>query len=218
MSGFWMSRPNPQAKMRVSDGRLRQKVCVMALTKHGGKNLNQAAAEVAAYLGLQSVGEVETVRTGLYETKVGHEFGQFVSQFLSWRNWVITSDKMTLKLCLADYRKEYGEPRGERLRNLISKLRNKSDQRLRNNEWRLEPGVPAQNRIDRNHWSMPSEWMYLATDLWSLGRLHAKVGEKAQAKALLARALELWLTYGHELAHRQEDALPLLKLELAKLD
>ena len=77
--------------------------------------------------------------------------------------------------------------------------------------------IGCQDRIETDFWDPVTQWQFLATDLWSLGRLHAALGERAEAQAFLERALDIWRTYGHNLPHVQADALDSLNAEIARL-
>ena len=141
----------------------------------------------------------------------------FFSQFLSWRAWVLKSSEEDLQFFLGKYGKQFGLHRRQRLAKLIEDLRRDRVQIARNREWLLLPGAPERRRIESNHWNPETDWQFLATDLWVLGRLHAEIGEPAEAMLLLERALIIWRTHGHKLPHVQLEAIPQLEALISRL-
>jgi len=205
--------------MRESDGRLRRNVCIEVLRAIGGKPVDKAAAEVATLLlGRQTVGSVSRIRVDYYQRRPGcGDVDFFFSQFLNWRAWVFESSKERLAFIRRSYGMELGQAHRRKLSKLIQAIRRDPEQRARNRSWLLEPGEPQRSRIESHHWDPSIDWQFLATDLWTLGRLHAEIHELAKARALLERALNLWKTPGHHVAHRQVEALPALEFEIARL-
>jgi len=90
------------------------------------------------------------------------------------------------------------------------------EQRDRNREWLLSGGAPARARIKPGYYA-ETDWQFLATDFWTLGLLHASIGETSEARSLLEQALGIWKTQGSRLAHVQAEAIPQLEKLLADL-
>ena len=217
MKGYWMAG-QMKGGLRLSDRRFRDSVCMEALRSVGEMPVAKAAAYVASVLGKRGAAEVDVLRVAYYECRPGRlSWNLFFPQFLHWRAWVFQSGQGVLDRMLEDYGRRFGALRRQSLAELIERLRSDRVQRARNRCWLLEPGQEERMRIESNHWDAETEWEMLATDLWSLGRLHARIGDLGEAKALLARALELWKTHGHEVAHVQEQAIPALEAEIAQL-
>jgi hypothetical protein len=217
MEGNWMSI-HGNSGMRESDRRLRCSVCIHTLKEIGGMTVEKAAAHVATLLGRKSEAEVAVIRVAYYERPPGTLRCQaFHSQFIDWRAWVLRSDEETLRFFLDEYQRGFGLHRHQRLANLIWNLRDDRGQRDRNRSWLLEPGEPAKTRIESNYWDPERDWQYLATDVWTLGRLHVGIGEITEAKTNLERALSIWKTHGHKLNHQQADAIAALQAELARI-
>jgi hypothetical protein len=217
MEGMWMVR-HGNSGMRESDRRLRCNVCIHTLNQIGGMTVEKAAAHVATLLGRKSETEVAVIRVAYYERPPGALRCQaFHSQFIDWRAWVFRSDEDTLRFFLGEYKRGFGSNRHQRLARLIQNLRDDRGQRDRNRSWLLEPGEPAKTRIESNYWNPEKDWQYLATDVWNLGRLHAGIGEVAEAETLLERALSIWKTHGYKLTHQQADAIAALQEELARM-
>jgi hypothetical protein len=163
--------------------------------------------------------QVDVIRVEYY--KCGGKklnLGFFPSQFFHWRASMFRCTDEVLRLTLRDYEKFFGESMRRRLEDLIQAIRADPAQRARNREWLLEPGGPARTRIESYCWTpLDEHWQDLATDLWSLGRLHAGIGEAKEAKILFERALDIWKSHGHILAHVQANAIPTLEGELTRL-
>lgn len=181
-------------------------------------SVETAAAEVAIGLGKSTASEVAVIRTGYYEAS-GRELGwsQFFNQFLEWREWIFAADERTLRLVLNDHQKQFGELQSQNLARLMGDIREDRKQRALNRLWRLEPGEEQRRRIHSGGWNPESDWQFLAIDLWSLGRLHASIGDTDEAKSLLGRALSLWKTHGHRLPHAQAEAIADLRGEIAQM-
>jgi hypothetical protein len=218
LKGEWMSCGG-ETGMRLSDRRFRRAVCIEARRSVAGLSVDKAAAEVAEVLGESRAEQVNVIRVGYYEWKRRHAVTgeEFLYQFLHWRAWVFESDEETIQVCLKAYPRHLGQPARDSLAELISRLRNDPQQRLRNRAWLLEPGQPARNRIDSNYWNPDKAWQQLATDLWMLGRRHAGIGDEGEARILLSRALDVWQTHGHKLVWLQEQAIPILQAEIDNL-
>lgn len=181
-------------------------------------SVDRAAVEVAIALGRATAAEVDVIRVAYYECANGrHELDRFFDQFLFWRDWVLNSNEDTLGGALDDYGNKLGQPRRQRLDSLLKSIRCDPRQALRNREWHLERGQSEKARIESNHWDPVSDWYWLATDLWVLGRLHAGVGDVAVPTALLERALHLWKTCGTLLLEEQAEAINTLQREIALL-
>jgi hypothetical protein len=217
MKGFWMSRSGASG-MRRSDGRLRRNVCIEALRRVGGMSIDKAASQVASILGKGTTAEVNAIRVAYYQRPPGQQSRHpFFFQFLDWRKWVFESDEETIQFVLDDYERQFTEPSRQCLAELMDDLRGDPEQRTRNRSWCLAPGEDPRTRIESGHWNSESDWQFLAIDLWVLGRLHAGIGEIAEAKFLLGCALDVWRTHGHKLAHQQAAAIPALEAEIARL-
>jgi hypothetical protein len=217
MEGMWMVR-HGNSGMRESDRRLRCNVCIHTLNEIGGMTVEKAAAHVATLLGRTSAAEVAVIRVAYYERPPGALRSQaFHLQFIDWRAWVFRSNEETLRFFLDEYKRGFGNHRHQRLAKLIQNLRDDRRQRDRNRIWLLEPGQLARTRIESNYWDPERDWQFLATDVWSLGQLHAGIGDVAQAKMMLERALSIWTTHGYKLPHQQADAMAALQEELARL-
>jgi hypothetical protein len=215
MKGFWMSRQGT-LPIRESDHRVRCGVCIEAFRKVERISVYQAAAKVAARLGRRTAAQVEVVRVAYHESRFGrHQLNSFFAQFLFWRDWVLKSNQETLGSTLDDYGRMFGQLRRRRLASLFDRIRRDPVQAARNREWHLEPGQSHKARIESNCWDLEADWQLLATDLWVLGRLHAGVGDFAEARALLERALGLWKTYGSVLPDVQMEAITALQREIA---
>jgi len=184
LDGFWISRPG-KAALRLSDGRLRRNSCIDALRTIGRMSVSQAAARVGKVLGRTTPTAANRIRVDYYQDRTVRDTGVFLSQFLGWRAWVLESSEETLRFILSMYGEHFGGRRRERLAKLIGYLRRDAVQVARNREWLLSPGTPARTRIESNNWDPESDWQFLATDLWVLGRLHANIGETAEARSLL---------------------------------
>jgi hypothetical protein len=216
-NGFWMSRTG-KTGMRGSDGRLRRNVCIDALREIGGKSVDKAASEVATTMGRRTASWVSRIRVDYYQRRPERAVrNMFFSQFISWREWVVESSEETLEFILGFYGREFGQNRRRRLTALIEKIRQDPEQKARNRRWLLEPCEAQRARIDSNYWDPGIDCQSLATDLWTLGRLHARIGEVVEAEALLKRALEIWKTHGHQLPHVRTEAIPALEYEITKL-
>jgi hypothetical protein len=216
LDGFWMSR-HGKTGMRLSDGRLRRNSCIDALRTTGGMSISTAAARVGKVLGSTRPTSVNKIRVDYYEHKAVRDPRVFLSQFLSWRAWVLESSEEALRFALSRYGEHFGRPRRERLAKLMEDLRRDRVQVARNREWLLSPGMPARTRIESNHWNPESDWQFLATDLWVLGQLHAKIGETAEARSLLEGALAIWRRHGNKLVHLQLEAIPQLEELISRL-
>ncbi|MBZ5636950.1 MAG: tetratricopeptide repeat-containing protein [Acidobacteriia bacterium] len=217
MKGFWMERPGTTG-MRESDGRLRRNVCIDALREFGGKPVDKAASEVATILGRRTAACVSRIRVDYYQRRPERAVRDiFFSQFLSWREWVFESSEERLEFILRSYGQEFGQNRLRRLSELMEKIRRDPEQKARNRRRLLEPGELQRARIDSNYFDPGIDWQFLATDLWTLGRLYARIGEMVEAETLLERALEIWKTHGHHLPHVQTEAIPALEHEITKL-
>jgi hypothetical protein len=217
MKGFWMLGQG-KLSLRQSDSRVRRSACIEAFKRVERMSVGRAAAHVASALGRRSAAAVEVMRVAYYECASGrHQWRSFFDQFLFWRKWVLKSNQETLRSVLNDYGREFGQSRRQRLAGLFDRIRRDPVQGVRNREWRVEPGRSQRARIEFNYWNPESDWQHLATDLWFLGRLHAEIGETGEAKALLERALHVWKTHGHKLAHVQAEAIPHLDAEIARL-
>lgn len=217
MKGYWMAG-QMKAGLRLSDRRFRDSVCIEALRTVGAMPVAKAAAHVAAVLGKPRAAEVDVLRVAYYECLPAPlSWNLFFPQFLHWRAWVFQSGQELLNRMLEDYGRRFGRVHRRSLAKWIERLQSDRVQRARNRSWLLEPGQEERTRIESNHWDPETEWQMLATDLWSLGRLHARIGEHGEAKALLDRALDIWKAHGHELAHVQVQAIPALEAEIAQL-
>jgi hypothetical protein len=216
LDGFWISRSG-KTGLRLSDGRLRRSSCIDALRTTEGMSVSKAAARVGKVLGSATPTSVNRIRVDYYQHRTVRDPGVFLSQFLSWRAWVLESSEETLQFVLSLYGEHFGRRRRERLAKLIGDLRRDAVQMARNREWLLSPGKPARTRIESNCWNPESDWQFLATDLWVLGRLHAKIGEPAEARSLLERALSIWRRHGHRLVHVQLEAIPQLEELISRL-
>ena len=217
MKGVWMAG-QMKAGLRLSDRRFRQSVCIQALRAIGGKSVTEAAAYVAAVAGKTTAAEVTVLRVGYYECRPGLlSWNLFRTQFLHWRAWVFASDEALLKRTLDDYGRRFDQRRVQSLADLTNRLRRDPVQRTRNRCFLLEPGEAARTRLESNHWDPESDWQMLATDVWTLARLHASIGEGDEARALLNRALTIWKTHGHELADVQAEAISALDREIGRL-
>lgn len=217
LEGMWMSRQGATG-MRLSDRRFRCAVCIEALRSVGGLSVDKAAAEVAALLGQRNAGQVNVIRVAYYECRRLHapSWDALFYQFLHWRAWVFESDEETFQIVLQTYPLHLGSLAQRSLATWIARLRNDPQQMLRNRSWMLEPGEPARSRIESNYWNPENNWQQFATDLWTLGRLHAGIGESDEARILLGRALEVWQTRGHKLAEVQKEAIRMLEAEIAQ--
>jgi hypothetical protein len=218
LKGFWLCYGGKH-RMRGAHGDIprRRYVCIEAFRTLGRKSVEKAAARVAKVIGQGTSEEVNRIRVAYYPCRYDKpSWNLFVSQFLDWRKWVFEADEETLVFAMQLYGKEFGETRRRRLTKLIETIKRDSAQQTRNRECLLEAGQAARDRIESNYWE-PSQWQFRATDLWSLGRLHAGIGERMQARYLFERALVIWKTYGHELAHVQIDAIRDLEAEIARL-
>jgi hypothetical protein len=178
--------------------------------------VEEAAMDVASFLGRHSVAQIDVIRVEYYNFKPKN-LGSFPSQFFSRRAWVFKSTDEVLQLTLGDYKRHFGKPKMRRLAGLFRAVRSDQAQRMRNREWLLEPGAQARTRIESNYWDPIWDWQLLATDLWFLGRLHAGIGEVDEGKTLLERALNIWKVSGTELQDIQVVAIPSLEQEIAVL-
>jgi hypothetical protein len=216
MKGFWMARQVNNG-MRESDKRLRRTAMIDAFREIGSMPVNKAASEVATILGKRTAASVSTIRADYYQHRQRASLEFFPYQFFTWRAWVFESSEETLEFFMGVYGREFGLARRRRLSELIEKIRRDPEQKARNRTWLLEPGRRQRTRIESNHWDPVIHWQFLATDLWALGRLHARIGEGVEAKALLERALDIWKTHGHQLPHVQARALIELEQEITQL-
>jgi len=216
MKGFWGARQGDNG-MRGSDKRLRRTAMIHAFREIEGISIDKAASEVGTILGMQTVASVNVIRADYYQHRKRASLDFFPYHFFIWREWVFESSEETLEFFLGIYGREFGQVRRRRLSEVIEKMRRDPEQKARNRTWLLEPGRPKRTRIESNHWDPERDWRFLATDLWMLGRLHARIGERAEAKALLKRALDIWKASGHQLPHVQAEAIPALKREISYL-
>ena len=180
--------------------------------------INKAASEVAIVLGMRTAVWVNVIRVDYYQRRPERAVrNMFFSQFISWREWVFESSEERLEFILRFYGRKFGQIRRRRLSELMEKIRRDPEQKARNRRWLLEPGEAPRARIESNYRDPARDWQFLATDLWTLGRLHDRIGEVVEAETLLQRALEIWKTRGHLLPHVQTEAIPALERELTKL-
>lgn len=208
MQGFWMSRQG-KTGMRESDGRFRRGSCMEALLTVGRMTVSKAAAYVAQILGRTTSADVNRIRVDHYEQRVGgnRNRGMFWGQFLSWREWVLESSEKRLQFFLGQYGEAFGPLRRCRLEKLMYDLRADAGQAARHREWLRFRQAAAQGRIDSNRWNPDTEWQPFATDLWSLGQLHVKLGEPDDGKPLLERSLAIWKSQGGLLPRVQVEAV-----------
>ena len=75
----------------------------------------------------------------------------------------------------------------------------------------------ARHRVESNRWDPERDWQMLATDCWQVGRLVVQFGELEDARVFLERALSIWQTHGHQLAHIQTRAIAGLREQLADI-
>jgi hypothetical protein len=218
MKGFWMSRVGKWPEIRQSDVRIRWCVCIEALRSVGQVSVEKAAAEVAGLLGRSTAHEVAVIRVAYYECRLGrYQLYSFFEKFLHWRKWVLSSDAETIRRTLDHYGREFGQVRRARLAALFAEVRSDAIQVSRNRDLHLEAGQEQRFRIESNHWDRATEWQQLATDLWVLGRIHARVDDVDEAKALLERALGLWSICGAALPDVQVKAIADLHDEIGRL-
>lgn len=222
LKGFWSSRSGA-TNLRGTDLPLRRRVCIDAIRQVDGKAISKCAAEIGAILGANTADDVEMIRIKYYEDRnKSNEYEAFFSKFLFWRKWAIESDTRTIQFVLELYETDYDADRRQLLADLIGRLRSDPTQHARNRAWQLEAGQPQLDRIASGIWK--DQWQPLATDYWTLGRLHARIGDASEAKNLLGQALKIWREQGEALreqgeAHHDEQswAISLLEGEISEL-
>jgi len=218
MNGFWMSRQGKLRAMRKSDRRIRWCVCIEAFRSVEQMSVEKAAVEVAGVLGRSTASEVAVIRVAYYECQLGrYQLNSFFQNFLHWRKWLLASGEETLRIILVHYGREFGQVRRVRLASLFDGVQSDPRQTARNRDWHLEAGQEQRARIDSDHWDQQTEWQQLATDLWTLGRIHAGLNDVDEARDLMERALGLWSTSGAVLPHVQLQAIADLKDEIGRL-
>ena len=212
--GFWMQRSGSM-KLRLSDLRLRQKVCMTALCRVDALSQSSAAAEVAHLLGLGN--SSESIRTAFHEgDAIDAGYNGFYLRFLQWREWVLASPKATLERALKDFGKRSGIVERRRLGGLIRQLRQDARQLALHRTWVLSAAEDSLERIRSFH-KLPSGWFLFANDLWHVGSVYA-LAHHPEARDYFERALELWSTYGSEWPDVERDeAVSMLRAEIAKL-
>lgn len=218
LKGFWMSRQGHLRDMRRSDRRIRWCVCIEALRSVGQMPVEKAAAEVAGMLGLSTAKDVAVIRVAYYESRFGrYQLNSFFHSFLHWRKWLLSSNEETIRVILDLYGRQFGQSQQARMAALFTAVRSDAMQVKRNHDLYLEAGQQERNRIDSNYWDPEVQWQHLATDLWVLGRIHARVEDVEEARTLMQRALGIWSTYGARLPDVQVQAIAELNDEIGRL-
>lgn len=215
MTGFWISYTNPVG-MRLSDAAHRRVVCVEALCRVGGLTIVDAAKHVAAVLGMGTERKVRQIRVAYHKQRGRKLANTFYGQFLSWREWLLKSEDHTLQFALDKYGHEFTQPRRRRLERLFEDVRRDPMQHARHRFWIAERAQKARENIETRRWKAESDWQFLATDHWALGRYSIELGELPPAKTALENALAIWKDRGHVLPHIQVKAIPELEAELAR--
>jgi len=251
--GFWSAYHKRVKNMRGrhGDSARRRRVCIRALDKIAKKSLSKAATEVADFLFLKNfprirndnssrgpnairrgtVKEADSIRTDYEEYGCDDAtWDRFVSQFVTWRNWVLSEDGNTAFQAMQKRVEELKEFRGEvipkdrvdSIKSLVIAIRKDVVQQERNQQLILESAAAAKLRIESGFWNKPTQsrpvdWQSPANDFWRLGQFLAKTNPQS-ATRYLKKALQLWIKNGIDLAPQVRNrAINALQAEIAGL-
>jgi hypothetical protein len=138
-----------QGRLPIRDSDLRERswACIEALVKIARNSKDKAAAEVAGVLGRKTSSQVAGIRVAYYEvrkTSGGRilPLSMWSIEFFGWRDWVRSSDDLTIWFALQKYQERFARIRARRLEALMTAMRRDPVQAARNAVWH-EAGQPG---------------------------------------------------------------------------
>jgi hypothetical protein len=116
------ARPSPTPTLRGSDITERRYVALKALTD-AGASTKAAVLCVGAHLGVDTLDDLEAIRTGFYDFKAPVSINLWRGWFLDWADTVLPFADVNLRRIASDYAPMHGPGKGEWLLKFIERIR-----------------------------------------------------------------------------------------------